>query len=143
MPFSQDRFSTPVKAASNIGARRPVTLVSSASISNPSSNPFPVSVSVITAATNNVRPFGVLGPENASQGQAVAVYEDLSTVKVTAAASFGINGEVGVASTNGDIGPVAAASGVAVWAVGIALENAVAGEVGSVYVRPRQISGLV
>lgn len=143
MPHVQDRFSFPAKAASNIGARKPVGISPGASISNPTTNPFPVGVNVFPIATTTVRPQGLSGPEVASQGQQVTVYEDLGTAKAVAAASVGAGAEVAVASTNGDLGPAAGASAVAVWAVGIALDNAAAGEIFSVYVRPRQISGLV
>jgi hypothetical protein len=64
-------------------------------------------------------------------------------VRVPAGGSLGHGADVGVASTNGALGPVSAASGVARYRVGQALTAAAAGETFSLYVNPKQLSGLV
>lgn len=95
----------------------------------------------LKAGSNNVRPFGVTGAGTALAGEAVTVYEDTNIVKVIAAASVGAGAEVGVASDNGAVGPVAQASGTLRWALGLTVADAGAGEVLSVYVRPRAVGG--
>lgn len=110
---------------------------------------------IVAAATNTDRPFGI-SDASVAQGQRVTVYEDGNIVKAVAAASLGHGGEVGVATfgvasaaqgnalaTITQLGPVTGASGVSKWAVGVAMENAAAGEVFSVYVSPRQLSNLI
>lgn len=115
-------------------------------------NPFSV-VTIIGAANRSVlavnssasaalRPLGVVGAATALAGEAVTVYDDGAIVEAVAGASLGAGGELGVASTNGTIAPVAGASGVTRWSVGQALESAAAGEHFSLYVRPRQISNV-
>jgi hypothetical protein len=96
----------------------------------------------VPAATNNVRPLGVTIASGA-QGDSIAVYGHGNTVKAVAAASLGFGSEVGVASTNGNLGPITGASGVTKWAVGQALESAAAGETFSLLVSPRQLSNLI
>jgi hypothetical protein len=78
------------------------------------------------------------------------VYLDDNIVKAVAAASLGAGAEVCVASigvasgaqrnaiaTITLLGPLTIASGTAKWAVGIAMDPAAAGEVFSVYLKPR------
>lgn len=108
---------------------------------------------VLPVASNNDRPFGVTGASGAV-GVAVAVYENENIVKAIAAASLGYGAEVGLASigvasavqgsalaTTTLLGPIAGASGAAVWSVGVAEEPAAAGEVFAVLIKPRQLSG--
>jgi len=105
--------------------------------------------------SNNDRPFGMLDDGTAASGVAAAVYDDGNVVKAIAAASLGAGAEVAVASigvassaqrnaiaTTTLFGPVAGASGVALWSAGVALDNAAAGEVFSLFIRPRQTGGL-
>jgi hypothetical protein len=95
---------------------------------------------VVPVATNTGEPFGV-ALATGLQGKAVTIEELGSVVKVPAGASLGAGADVGVASTNGALGPVSAASGSVVHAVGKSLSAAAAGEQFSLYVRPRQLSG--
>lgn len=118
-----------LKAASAVQARKVVSLDT-------------VDNQVVPVATNNVRPFGQVDA-SAAQGEQVTVYGENNVVKLVAAASVGHGAEVGVASTNGDIGPIAGASGITRFAVGQTRSAAAAGEVVSVYVKPRQLSNLI
>lgn len=118
----------PFKAASAIAARKPVKLDT-------------VADQVVLAATNNVRPLGFV-TASAGRGEGLSVFTDSNVVKAIAAASVGVGVEVAVASTNGDLGPLTTASGVGVWAVGLSLSPAQAGETFSVLIRARQTGGL-
>ena len=95
---------------------------------------------ILAASVNGNLVQGFTGAATAPQGEAVTVYGDDSVVEAVAGASLGAGGFVGVSSTNGAIGPVAAASGIERYAVGQALESAAAGEIFSLYVKPRQLS---
>lgn len=94
-------------------------------------------------ATNNVRPYGLSGAATAgasglNQGEALTVWEPGNMAKAVAGASVGVGGEVGVASTNGAVGPgliVASAH----WAIGIAMTPAAAGERLTVLIQPRKV----
>lgn len=79
----------------------------------------------------------------ASTGQGVSVHEHTAVVEAVAGASIGIGAALAVGSTNGALVVAAAASGSAKFAVGDSMDNAQPGETFSLYVRPRQISGLV
>lgn len=92
-------------------------------------------------ASTNQEPFGVVDA-GATSLAPVTVHGDQSYVKAVAVASLGVGADVGHASANGALGPVAGASGSNVWRVGIAQEAAAAGEVFTVFVNPRQLSGL-
>lgn len=74
---------------------------------------------------------------------ACPVVDQGNTIKVTAIGSTGVGGDIGVASTNGGLAPVAAASGIDVWRVGKAVSAANAGEVFSLYVSPKLLSATV
>lgn len=108
--------------------------------------------------STNARPHGLVGPiASVVQGQNVAVYERGNIVKAIAAASMGPGAEVGFASlglasqaqgtrmqaTVVQLGPVSGASGALVWSVGQSEDAANAGEIFSLYINPRQLSGLV
>lgn len=97
---------------------------------------------VVPVATNNAEPFGVTISAASSVGDPLAVYHGAAgnVVKAVAAASVGHGADVGVASTNGDLGPVSAASGVARFRVGKSLQAAAAGETFSVYVDPGRLA---
>lgn len=92
-------------------------------------------------ASSNQEPLGVVDA-GATSLAPVTVHGDQSYVKAVAVASLGAGAEVGHASANGALGPVAGASGSDIWRVGIAQEPAAAGEVFTVFVNPRQLSGL-
>lgn len=136
------------KAASGMSAR---TIVKAAGGSLPNS------VIQIQATTTD-RPLGAVGDiASIPQGQNTAVFEEGCVVKAIAGASLGSGSEVGFATlglasgaqgtqyqaTVVQLGPVVGASGVGVWAVGISRSNAAAGEIFSLEIRTRQISGLV
>jgi hypothetical protein len=97
---------------------------------------------VVAIATNNVRPIGFTIATVAAL-RAGAVHGVGNVVKAVAAASLGIGAECGVASTNGNLGPISGASGVSKWALGQAVSPAAAGETFSLLVNPRQISNLI
>jgi hypothetical protein len=145
MAFSQDRFSQGFKAASPINPKTIVTLVAGKD-------------SQVAPLTNaSQRPYGSVQATGATPGAGVAVYEAPSIVKAIAAASLGAGAEVSLASigvasgaqfnqiaTTTLLGPASVgASGAAEWAVGIAVSSAQAGEIFSVKLEPRQVSGLV
>lgn len=97
---------------------------------------------VVAVASRNQEPLGLTGAASAAQGLPVVTYGPGNVVKAIAGASLGYGADIGVASTNGALGPVSAASGSVVWRVGVAREPAAAGEVFSLYINPRQLSGL-
>lgn len=117
------------KAASAIGPKMPVKLDTTAN-------------QVVAAATTTDRPLGFT-IASAPQGGGIAIMGPHNTVKAVAAASLGYGAELGIASTNGALGPITGASGVGKWAIGTSREPAAAGETFSVHVHPRQLSGLI
>jgi hypothetical protein len=96
---------------------------------------------VVLAAAVTDHPVGVTIASAASPGDALAVVSD-GVVRAVCGASVGAGVDVGVASTNGALGPVVAASGVRRFAVGISQDAAAAGVTFSVLLRPREIPGL-
>lgn len=129
-------------AASNINAGQAVGFTASAL----ERQVFPLA----SVGGSYAEPFGIAfataGPAGAaSVGLTVAcpVLDYGNTVKVTAIGSLGVGADIGVASTNGGLAPVAAASGVDVWRVGKSVSPANAGEVFSLYVSPRLLSSTV
>lgn len=129
------RWTFPAIAASGINAGAAVQLTASA-----------LERQVIPISTSNVEPFGVslASAGGTSLSGACPVVDGGNTIKVPAIASLGIGADIGVASTNGGLAPVAAASGVDVWRVGKAVSSAEAnGEYFSLYVSPRKLSGTV
>lgn len=125
------RNSLPYTAASNVSPEAVVALDTG------------IDRGALPVATNNVEPVGVVGPATALQGESVTVYGQGDVVQVTACASLGAGANVGVASTNGQLGPVVGASGVTRYRVGQAREAAAAGEKFSLYVNPKQLSNLI
>lgn len=143
MAFTEDRFTLGFKAAS---AMVPKTIVTLDSVAN----------QVLPLTNASQRPYGAIAATGGTPGAGLAVYESPSIVKAIAAASLGYGGEVGLASiglasaaqmnlpaTTTLLGPISGASGVAKWAVGVAMSPAGAGEVFSVKLEPREVSGLV
>jgi hypothetical protein len=118
-------------AATNIGALVPVKL-------DPSGQR-----KVAPVGSAGEAAFGVTGNSVASSGQGVTVHEQGAVVEAIAGASLGIGAELALGSTNGALVVAAGASGSAKHAVGVAMDPALPGETFSLYVRPRQISGLV
>lgn len=131
MSFEIIRNSFPGIAASNITGRSAVTLASG------------LNRGVAPVSTNNIALHGLTPPVNASQGDPVTVYDRNNYVKVQAAASIGPDSEVGVVGATTSLGPVVGASGLVKHSVGQSVEGAAAGEFFSVFVNPRQLSGLV
>jgi hypothetical protein len=101
-----------------------------------------VQAQVLSVATVNVEPIGVTRSVASNPGDAVTVYDDDHIVKAVAVASLGAGAEIGVASTNGGLGPVTGASGTVKWRVGKSLTAAAAGETFSLSIKPRQLNGL-
>jgi hypothetical protein len=95
---------------------------------------------VLPVATSNVEAFGI-ALASAGPQDAVTIFEEHSVVKVTALASLGAGANIGVASANGALGIVSAASGSVVHAIGKSVSAAAAGESFGLYIRPRQLSG--
>jgi hypothetical protein len=124
-----DNMALPKKAASILAANVPV-------------KPDTVVNQVVLAASVNDLPLGFVQATTASVGNPVSV-QTRGVVKAICAASVGAGAEVGVASTNGALGPVSAASGLTKYAVGIAENAAAAGVTFSVLLRPRQIDAQV
>lgn len=133
MAFELYRWTFPGIAASAINAGAALRLSASA-----------VERQFIPIATSNVEPFGIAlaSAGGTSLTQAVPVVDVGNTIKVTAIASLGCGADIGVASTNGGLAPVAGASGVLVWAVGKAMQPAAAGEVFGLYVKPVRLSAV-
>lgn len=136
------------QAASGLSART-VVKVAGASL--------PLAVVQIGASVNQ-EPRGLTGDvASIPLGQNTVIYEDNSVVKAIAGASLGAGSDVGFATlglasaaqgtqfqaTVVQLGPVVGASGVVVWSVGKSRSNAAAGELFSLEIRPRQLSGLV
>lgn len=145
MAYVEDRFSFPKKIASVTPPYSIVTLD-------------PGKVDQVVLLTNaSQRPYGQITATGATAGAGVTVYENPSYVKAIAAASLGAGAEVSLASigvasavqsnslaTTTLLGPASVgASGAAEWAVGVAQTNAVGGEIFTVKLEPRQVSGLV
>lgn len=130
------RWAFPGIAASNIGAGNAVGLTASAAERQ-----------FVPLATCNVEPFGIALATAAAAAAtppfsaAVPVVDQGNVIKVTAIGSTGVGADIGVGSSNNGLAPVAGASGVVVWRVGKAVSPAAAGEIFSLYVSPRQLSG--
>lgn len=105
---------------------------------------------VVPLASWNLEPFAVaLATANYAAATppfsaGVPLVDAGNTLKVTAGASLGAGADIGIATTAGSLimGPVVGAAGTVVWRVGKAVSAAAAGEVFSLYVSPRQLSGL-
>ncbi len=97
---------------------------------------------VVPVASKNQEPLGITGAASVAQGAAVVVYGPGNIEKALAGASLGAHADIGVASTNGALGPVAGASGSVVWRLGQSRTAAGGDERFSLYVNPRQLSGL-
>lgn len=123
-PGFQHAFYCASNIASNI-ARVPVKLSASSADT------------VLAAGTNADRPFGMVGGP-ATRAEHVTVYEEGNYVKAIAVASLGANTEVTIASSNGALGPDAPIAASGHWAVGISMSAAGAGEVFTLYVKPRK-----
>jgi hypothetical protein len=119
----QDAF--PYKAASGVGQYVPVS-------HSASSNEFVLAI----ASSMTAESIGVTVATAASPGDPVAV-QMRGVAKVIAAASTGQGANVGVASSNGAVGPLGASQSV--QRVGIAQTAAVAGEVFSILLRPGKV----
>lgn len=134
MAYIDHKLVLPGHSASGIGQYLAVRL-------NPGVND-----EYILAASSLDDVFGLTIATSASAGSDCAVVVS-GVAKALAMASLGAGGIVGVGSPNGQLGPVNA-SGVASslgnvqlprWAVGRALENAVAGQIFAVLIKPGEI----
>jgi hypothetical protein len=144
MAWVEDRFALSFKVASSTPPRTIVALDT-------------VAGQVVPITNASQRPYGSVQATGASPGLAVAVFEAPGVVKAIAAASLGAGAEVSLASvgcasaaqanslaTTTLLGPASVgASGKAEWAVGVSLTAALPGEIFSVKLEPRQVSGLV
>lgn len=100
---------------------------------------------VLPLGTNTLEAFGLALATAVNPGDPVSVHGFLSgnVEKVVAGASLGHGADIGIGSTNGALAPIVGASGVAKWRVGKSMTAAAVGETFSLYVAPRQLSGLV
>lgn len=96
---------------------------------------------VVPCTSASDEPFGITGDAGANPGQPVTVYEAQNVAKAIAGASIGHGAAFAFGSTNGALVVAVAASGSVRFTGGKTLEAAQPGEVFSVYVNPRQISG--
>ena len=87
----------------------------------------------VSADTDEIQ--GFIGGASAGIDVGVTVYGENSVVEAVAAASVGPGADVGVASTNGALGPAASGS----FRVGRSFEGAAAGEHFSIYVKPGKV----
>lgn len=131
MPRELHRSGIPLAAASAVNAGAVIAIASGSDYRG------------VPIATANIRPLGIALATGATVGAGITVLDGGNTVVVTAVGSVGRGAEVGVASTNGGIAPVAGASGSVVHSIGQTLSAGAAGEDISVFVNPRQLSGLV
>jgi hypothetical protein len=138
--FELYRWTFPAIAASAINAGAVVGWTASA-----------IERQVIPLGSTNVEPIGIaLATANYLAATppftaAVPLVDRGNTTKVVAAGSLGVGADIGIASgVSGtyNLQPVSAASGIAVWRVGKSVSPAAAGETFSLYVDPRQLSGL-
>jgi hypothetical protein len=129
MAHTQHRHALPKIAASAIGQHLPVKDTA-------------VKDKVVLAATNTDPILGFTIATGKTFGDGLAVVDD-GVVKALCAASAGVGAEVGVASTNGALGPIAPASGFTRWSAGVLQNPGQPGETFSVLLRPRQISGAI
>lgn len=131
--LTRDGFQQALIAASQVNPYTPVKLAGTSALC------------VVPLATASERPFGFVtataGASGLLQGETVTVYEESNIVKGIAAASLGVGQEVMVGSSNGVLVPAVAASLFAAsghWVVGFSESPAAAGDVFSVYVKPRK-----
>lgn len=146
-------FQLPVLPASTVVPRTPVKLVGSNALR------------VLPVGTSTDQIFAMVGEatapvsgaaNSAVQGFAAQLLEPGNIVKAIAAASFAAGvevmvGTIGVATlaqggsyvaTVPQFITLAAASGAAIWSAGFALDTGIAGELFTLYLRPRQTGGL-
>lgn len=98
---------------------------------------------VILSTVNTEDAFGITAATGATAGGIVAVHwGGGNEVIALAGASLGAGADVGVASTNGTLGPVAAASGVRKYTLGKSTSAAAAGAYFTVQLRPRELTGV-
>ncbi len=79
---------------------------------------------------------------SAAQGEGVTIALRGECAKAIAAASLGAGADIAVVGATRSLGLAAGASGLARWTVGQSLTAAAAGETFTLYVNPRQLSGL-
>lgn len=95
--------------------------------------------SVIPVATWNLETDGLNGAATAAAGEEITIYGPESVVQAKAAASVGPGALVGAAA-DGEVTPVAAASGVLRHAVGKTLQAAADGDVFALHIRPERLA---
>lgn len=132
MSWQNVKLTLPKIAASAIGMYVPV--VGDATVDG----------QVVAAATVSQDTIGVSLATVPTYGYGIPIAVE-GVTKMLVAASVGANARVGVASTNGGIGPVtatgAAPSGATarIYSIGITQEARAAGEYASVFIDPREI----
>lgn len=100
------------------------------------------SVLPCSGATNQV-PHGIeCRGATALQGEGVTIADRGNYAKAVAAASLGAGVEIAVVGATRSLGLAAGASGSTRYSVGQSMNAAAAGEVFTLYVNPRQLSGL-
>jgi hypothetical protein len=99
--------------------------------------------SMVPMSGGTSMPFGIeVRGATALQGEGVAIADRGNYAKAIAAASLGAGADIAVVGATRSLGLAAGASGLAKWTVGQSVTAAAAGEVFTLYVNPRQLSGL-
>lgn len=99
--------------------------------------------SVVPMSGGTSMPFGIEARgASALQGEGVTIADRGNYAKAVAAASLGAGADIAVVGATRSLGLAAAASGLAKWTIGQSVTAAAAGEVFTLYVNPRQLSGL-
>ena len=124
----------PIKAASAIANWVPVSFLPAGSA---------LSETVVRAGSLNNFPFAMTQATVASPGDPVQLAHQGEVCKAIAGASLAAGDFVGVGSTNGILIPQAASAAATAmlprYIVGMALKNAVAGDIFPIYLNPEQI----
>lgn len=128
-------FQQSILAASAINPYSPVKLVGT-------DQPLAIPAATSTDEIFGFNGVGTAGASGVNAAEMVTLYEEGNYVKAIAAASLGAHTDVGIASTNGALGPVVRASGVAGFRVGKSMTPAAAGEVFTCYVKPKVLGGV-
>lgn len=88
-----------------------------------------------------VEPWGIAKAGVFADGERVTIYEAGNYKKAVAAASLGAHTNLALGSTNGALAPMAPASGAFAWAIGKSMGAAAAGEVFTVRIDPKRVTG--
>lgn len=94
----------------------------------------------LVALASGAEPFGIAKCASFADGERMTSYEAGNYKKAVAGASLGAWTNLGIASTNGALGPLLPASGAVGWSIGKSVGAAIAGDVFTVLIRPLKVS---